>query len=955
VTERHRHYTHNKKDKEMANNVNTNLDPAITIKKPNTIDPSTIAKSTTVNTKLDPELNAKKSVVIAPRIINRNNPVATTYVAPANNISINQVIESVVKNYIDTYGGTLNNADHANIADFANAVNYNSVIGKPTFAQVAITGDYNNLSNVPSIANYATFSYVDSAVSNLINSAPAALNTLYELANAIANDSSFSTTVSSALGNRLRVDIATQNLTTTQKTNARTNLGLATVANTGSYTDLTNKPALFSGSYTDLTNKPTIPTDIANLTDNTSLLGQGGGTGNWGFRNDTIYNYAGGQINNSDTTHGATSGLVLPDNGNPGAVTTLFNNYGNVVLTSGEIVTTDNTIGGNGSEFYTDIDIGGGTIIDGWHQRNPQQIEINIFAAPAPIWSILISAGLGATVIVTYSTPSGNQTFTSVLSQQFTGQGQYDPNHDHGQRYSGRIDGTLPAAQTGIVTINFPTSSVTNKNWVFGQDGGLSLPGGAVLTSASNKLVVNDNFSIGAYSSETRLQPSHADANVEIATLATGSMDPSIWKFGTNGNITLPTNTSKINYANGVSILDGISGGASTGNITFDGDNIGSTNDIINIIGNNYAELQSHDNYIWVEETYAAIAVNDYEWTFHDDAVLTIANGANISQTTDNGGQKTFNITPPDTSDFEVVTVDGNIRLQTANSYGVGTTSTWTFGTDGNLTIPGSVIGNGNLKLQPDSASSLAYLDVYLTVGPDIHIAGNGENLILGRDNGANLMIGNDGNVTIRAEDGVSVNWVFNANSNLTVPGDILAQEGNDLNFEVYDTISGGTTLTLVNRNAISGQKTTQFVIGSETVELTTNFNHPTGTRNKWIFEQDGNLTLPAGGTINDSTGKSIVKAEPSFVVKNSNFNCESGYRYGIDTSNGILTATLPSDPSIGDAIYFMDFGYIFSTNNLIVARNTSQLIMNQTNDLTVSTDGQSFGLVWTGTTWRIY
>ena len=32
----------------------------------------------------------------------------------------------------------------------------------------------------------------------------------------------------------------------------------------------------FSGSYNDLTNKPTIPTDISQLTDNNSLLGQGG-------------------------------------------------------------------------------------------------------------------------------------------------------------------------------------------------------------------------------------------------------------------------------------------------------------------------------------------------------------------------------------------------------------------------------------------------------------------------------------------------------------------------------------------------------------------------------------------------------------------------------------------------------------------------------------------------------
>jgi len=56
----------------------------------------------------------------------------------------------------------------------------------------------------------------------------------------------------------VRYDIS-QTLTSANKTQAQTNMGLANVASSGSYTDLTNKPVLFSGSYTDLTNKPTIP------------------------------------------------------------------------------------------------------------------------------------------------------------------------------------------------------------------------------------------------------------------------------------------------------------------------------------------------------------------------------------------------------------------------------------------------------------------------------------------------------------------------------------------------------------------------------------------------------------------------------------------------------------------------------------------------------------------------
>jgi len=79
-------------------------------------------------------------------------------------------------------------------------------------------------------AKLATESYVTTQISNLVDSAPGTLNTLNELAAALGDDASFSTTVSTALGNRLRIDTASQGLTSTQKSNGRTNLGLGTLA-----------------------------------------------------------------------------------------------------------------------------------------------------------------------------------------------------------------------------------------------------------------------------------------------------------------------------------------------------------------------------------------------------------------------------------------------------------------------------------------------------------------------------------------------------------------------------------------------------------------------------------------------------------------------------------------------------------------------------------------------------
>lgn len=56
---------------------------------------------------------------------------------------------------------------------------------------------------IPSLTGYATESYVDTQVSNLVASAPAALDTLNELAAALNDDASFASTVTTALGNKL--------------------------------------------------------------------------------------------------------------------------------------------------------------------------------------------------------------------------------------------------------------------------------------------------------------------------------------------------------------------------------------------------------------------------------------------------------------------------------------------------------------------------------------------------------------------------------------------------------------------------------------------------------------------------------------------------------------------------------------------------------------------------------
>src|SRR5210317_740419 len=70
-----------------------------------------------------------------------------------------------------------------------------------------------NDTTIPTSA--AVKDYVDTEVAGLVDSAPATLDTLNELAAALGDDASFSATMSTSLGNRLRVDISSQELSST--------------------------------------------------------------------------------------------------------------------------------------------------------------------------------------------------------------------------------------------------------------------------------------------------------------------------------------------------------------------------------------------------------------------------------------------------------------------------------------------------------------------------------------------------------------------------------------------------------------------------------------------------------------------------------------------------------------------------------------------------------------------
>ncbi|HJP17676.1 MAG: hypothetical protein CMI57_01415 [Parcubacteria group bacterium] len=107
------------------------------------------------------------------------------------------------------------------------------------------------------------------------------------------------------------------------------------------------------------------------------------------------------------------------------------------------------------------------------------------------------------------------------------------------------------------------------------------------------------------------------------------------------------------------------------------------------------------------------------------------------------------------------------------------------------------------------------------------------------------------------------------------------------------------------------------------------------------------------GGTEYNLTGGS---SSETWVSKSANYTAVAGDNILADTSGGAFTITLPASASRGDKIQFIDSTSSFATNNLTIGRNALN-IMGLAEDMTVSTDNVSFGLVYDNAAngWRIF
>jgi len=114
-----------------------------------------------------------------------------------------------------------------------------------------------------------------------------------------------------------------------------------------------------------------------------------------------------------------------------------------------------------------------------------------------------------------------------------------------------------------------------------------------------------------------------------------------------------------------------------------------------------------------------------------------------------------------------------------------------------------------------------------------------------------------------------------------------------------------------------------------------------TGTSGQVLSLSDGSGNLSFTTVTGGAAWQAVVTSSLTVVAKAG---------YFINTSGGVITATLPASPALGDFISFIDYAGTFDTNNLTIARN-SKPIQGLAEDLTVSVERAGLTLVFTDNT----
>ena len=168
---------------------------------------------------------------------------------------------------------------------------------------------------------------------------------------------------------------------------------------------------------------------------------------------------------------------------------------------------------------------------------------------------------------------------------------------------------------------------------------------------------------------------------------------------------------------------------------------------------------------------------------------------------------------------------------------------------------------------------------------------------------------------------------------------------GKNLYFKLTGTLTANRTVTMPD----SAERV--FIVEDATARSSSNYTLTVKT------VSGTGLALPVGSTTvlySDGTNITGKLQTKGYYTPSANYTAVNGDQILVDTSGGGIgapvTITLPASPAVGNEVHFIDSGSNLSSNNLTIGRN-GQPILGTASDLTVSTNGSAFTLVYVNAT----
>ena len=170
---------------------------------------------------------------------------------------------------------------------------------------------------------------------------------------------------------------------------------------------------------------------------------------------------------------------------------------------------------------------------------------------------------------------------------------------------------------------------------------------------------------------------------------------------------------------------------------------------------------------------------------------------------------------------------------------------------------------------------------------------------------------------------------------------------GKNLYYKFTGTLAGNRVVTMPD----SAERV--FIVEDATARSSSNYTLTVKT------VSGSGVAIPIGAKIvlySDGTNISSGPITKGYYTIPAAYTAVNGDQLLINTTgtggglNAPVTITLPASPAIGNEVTFIDSGNGFGSNNLTIGRN-SQPILGAASNLTVSTNGAAFTLVYVNST----